>query len=145
MGGLKTCYVPISPLVRLTDPGMVDPCTFMVDPSVAFSARKQGIGYSVRLRKLFLATHPEHPNSEFSFILMTKSDLEDIGGLKTCSAASSLLDGSTDPGMVDPCAFMVDPSGAIPADDPTKFMDLVPLVDALILSNPRPILQLDDF
>ncbi|GJW72434.1 hypothetical protein Tco_0129351 [Tanacetum coccineum] len=79
------------------------------------------------------------------FLVMTKSDLEDIGGLKTCSAASSLLDGSTDPGMVDPCAFMVDPSGAIPADDPTKFMDLVPLVDALILSNPRPILQLDDF
>ncbi|GKF63235.1 hypothetical protein Tco_0186683, partial [Tanacetum coccineum] len=52
---------------------------------------------------------------------------------------------STDPYMVDPCAFMVDPSGAIPADDPTKFMGLVPLVDALLLSNPRPILQLDDF
>ncbi|GJX85135.1 hypothetical protein Tco_0335909 [Tanacetum coccineum] len=38
MGGLKMCYVNFSPLVRLTDPGKVDPCTFMVDLSVAFSA-----------------------------------------------------------------------------------------------------------
>ncbi|GJW11307.1 hypothetical protein Tco_1577134 [Tanacetum coccineum] len=39
-----------------------------------------------------------------------------------CSTAFSLFDGSTDPGMVDPCTFMVDSSGANSADDPTKFM-----------------------
>ncbi|GJS08811.1 ribonuclease H-like domain-containing protein [Tanacetum coccineum] len=33
MGGLKICSVNFSPLMR-----MVDPCAFMVDPSVAFSA-----------------------------------------------------------------------------------------------------------
>ncbi|GJV05628.1 hypothetical protein Tco_1343284 [Tanacetum coccineum] len=44
--------------------------------------------------------------------------------------------------MVDPCAFMVDPSCAFSADGPTKLMGLLPLVDALLLSNPKPILQL---
>ncbi|GJS78151.1 hypothetical protein Tco_0728032 [Tanacetum coccineum] len=48
----------------------------------------------------------------------------------------------TDPGKVDPCTFMVDPSIAFLADDPMKLMVLVLLVDALPLSNPRPILQL---
>nr|GEX41163.1 hypothetical protein [Tanacetum cinerariifolium] len=47
-----------------------------------------------------------------------------------------------DPGKVDPCTFMVDPSIAFLADDPTKLMVLVPLVDTLPLSNPKPILQL---
>nr|GEV26945.1 hypothetical protein [Tanacetum cinerariifolium] len=42
--------------------------------------------------------------------IMTKSDLEDISGLKTCSDDFSLLDKSTDPEMVDLCASMVDPS-----------------------------------
>ncbi|GJR81164.1 hypothetical protein Tco_0151949 [Tanacetum coccineum] len=51
----------------------------------------------------------------------------------------------TDPGKVDPCTFMVDPSIAFSANDPTKLMVLVPLVDALPLSNPRPTLKLDDF
>ncbi|GJZ86169.1 hypothetical protein Tco_0657779 [Tanacetum coccineum] len=37
---------------------------------------------------------------------------------------------------------MVDLSVAFSADDPTKLMVLVSLVDALLLSNPRPILQL---
>nr|GEV49843.1 hypothetical protein [Tanacetum cinerariifolium] len=45
-------------------------------------------------------------------------------------------------GKVDPCPLMVDPSVSFLADDPTKLMVLVPLVDALSLSNPRPILQL---
>ncbi|GJU25032.1 hypothetical protein Tco_1163653 [Tanacetum coccineum] len=79
------------------------------------------------------------------FLVMTKSDLEDMGGLKTCSVTFSATVRLTDPGMVDPCTFMVDPSVAFSADDPTKLMGLVPLVDALLLSNPRPILQLDDF
>nr|GEX82565.1 zf-CCHC domain-containing protein/UBN2 domain-containing protein [Tanacetum cinerariifolium] len=50
----------------------------------------------------------------------------------------------TDPGKVDPCTFIVDPSIAFSADDPTKLMVLVPLVDALPLSNPRPILQQEE-
>ncbi|GJX40166.1 hypothetical protein Tco_0255156 [Tanacetum coccineum] len=37
---------------------------------------------------------------------------------------------------------MVDPSIAFSANDPTKLMVLVLLVDALPLSNPRPMLQL---
>nr|GEX68684.1 uncharacterized protein [Tanacetum cinerariifolium] len=37
MGGLKTCSIDISPSVRLTDPGKVDSCTFIVDPSVPFT------------------------------------------------------------------------------------------------------------
>ncbi|GJU83052.1 hypothetical protein Tco_1285417 [Tanacetum coccineum] len=57
----------------------------------------------------------------------------------------SLLNGSTDPEMVDLCASMVDPLHAVLADSPTKLMGLVPLVDALLLSNPKPILQLGDF
>ncbi|GJV86016.1 hypothetical protein Tco_1525914 [Tanacetum coccineum] len=65
-----------------------------------------------------------------------------MSGLKTCSVTFSLLDGSTDPEMVDPCASMVDPSRAVLADGPTKLIGLVPLVDALPLSNPKPILQL---
>nr|GEX19488.1 RNA-directed DNA polymerase, eukaryota [Tanacetum cinerariifolium] len=44
---------------------------------------------------------------------MTNSDIEDIGVVKTQSAAFSPLVGSMDPGMVDPCTFMIDPSGAI--------------------------------
>ncbi|GJV77691.1 hypothetical protein Tco_1509275 [Tanacetum coccineum] len=44
------------------------------------------------------------------FLIMIKSDLEDICGLKTCSAAFHYL---TDPGMVNP-------SGEISADDPTN-------------------------
>ncbi|GKE24849.1 hypothetical protein Tco_1436361 [Tanacetum coccineum] len=79
------------------------------------------------------------------FLVMAKSDLEDMGGLKTCSATFSAPMRFTDPGMMDPCTFMVDPSVAFLADDPTKLMGLVLLVDALLLSNPRPILQLDDF
>ncbi|GJU19539.1 hypothetical protein Tco_1152881 [Tanacetum coccineum] len=63
--------------------------------------------------------------------------------LKTCSANFSLLDKSTIPEMVDPCASMVDPSRAVLADGPTKLMGLVLLVNALLLSNPKPILQLD--
>ncbi|GKC19967.1 heat shock protein 89.1 isoform 2 [Tanacetum coccineum] len=70
--------------------------------------------------------------------VMIKSDLEDMGGLKTCSATFSATLRFTDPGMVDP-------SVAFSADDPTKLMGLVPLVDDLLLSNPRPILQLDGF
>nr|GEY79026.1 hypothetical protein [Tanacetum cinerariifolium] len=69
---------------------------------------------------------------------MTKSDREDIIGLKTCSANFSLLDGSTDPEMVDLCASMVDPSRAVSAYGPTKLIGLVLLVDALLLSNPKP-------
>nr|GEV02201.1 retrotransposable element Tf2 [Tanacetum cinerariifolium] len=46
-------------------------------------------------------------------------------------------------GKVDPCPLMVDPPVAFSADDPTKLMALVSLVDTLSLSNPRPILQLD--
>ncbi|GKC35635.1 hypothetical protein Tco_1048019 [Tanacetum coccineum] len=68
-----------------------------------------------------------------------------MSGLKTCSATFSLLDRSTDPEMVDLCASMVDPPHAVSADSPTKLMGLVPLVDALLLSNPKPILQLGDF
>ncbi|GKB06279.1 hypothetical protein Tco_0834512 [Tanacetum coccineum] len=60
-----------------------------------------------------------------------------MGGLKTCSVTISPLVRLTDPGMVDP-------SVAFSADDSTKLMILVPLVDALLLSNPRPILQLGD-
>ncbi|GKD58062.1 hypothetical protein Tco_1295571, partial [Tanacetum coccineum] len=44
--------------------------------------------------------------------------------------------------MVDPCTFMVDLSIAFSTDDTTKLMGFVPLVDALLLSNPKPILQL---
>ncbi|GKA42993.1 hypothetical protein Tco_0735653 [Tanacetum coccineum] len=44
--------------------------------------------------------------------------------------------------MVDPCTFMVDPSVAFSTDDPTKLMGFVSLVNALLLSNPIPILQL---
>nr|GEU64888.1 phospholipase-like protein [Tanacetum cinerariifolium] len=54
-------------------------------------------------------------------------------------------EGFADPVMVDPYTFMVDPSVVFSADDPSKFMGLVSLVDALLLSNPRPILQLEDF
>nr|GEV45966.1 hypothetical protein [Tanacetum cinerariifolium] len=46
-----------------------------------------------------------------------------------------------DPGMVDPSAFMVDPSPVNLAVDPTKLVGFVPLVDALLLSNPKPNLQ----
>ncbi|GJY51364.1 putative reverse transcriptase domain-containing protein [Tanacetum coccineum] len=70
------------------------------------------------------------------FLVITKSDLEDIGGLKTCGRL-------TDPDKVDTCTFMVDPSVSFSMDDPTKLMFFVPLVDALLSSNPRPILQLD--
>nr|GEU57542.1 RNA-directed DNA polymerase, eukaryota [Tanacetum cinerariifolium] len=45
-------------------------------------------------------------------------------------------------GLVDPSAFLVDPSPSSSVVDPTKVMGFVPLVDALILSNPKPILQL---
>ncbi|GJX66133.1 hypothetical protein Tco_0300476 [Tanacetum coccineum] len=45
--------------------------------------------------------------------------------------------------MVDPCASMVDPSRAVSTNGPIKLMGLVPLVDALLLSNPKPILQLE--
>ncbi|GJS95481.1 hypothetical protein Tco_0802449 [Tanacetum coccineum] len=79
------------------------------------------------------------------FLVMTKSDLKDMGGLKTCYVTFSSTVRLTDPGMVDPSTFMVDMLMAFSADDPTKLMGLVPLVDALLLSNPRPILQLDDF
>ncbi|GKG03998.1 hypothetical protein Tco_0314385, partial [Tanacetum coccineum] len=58
-----------------------------------------------------------------------------MGGLKTCSATFLAPVRFTDPGMVDS-------SVAFSADDPTKLMGLVSLVDALLLSNPRPILQL---
>ncbi|GJS17158.1 hypothetical protein Tco_0411630 [Tanacetum coccineum] len=68
-----------------------------------------------------------------------------MSGLKTCSATFSLLDGSSDPEMVDSCASMVDPSRAVSADSPTNLMGLVPLVDALLLSNPKPILKLEPF
>nr|GEW52922.1 hypothetical protein [Tanacetum cinerariifolium] len=44
--------------------------------------------------------------------------------------------------MADPSTFKVDPSPANSAFDPTKLMGFVPLVDALLLSNPKPILQL---
>ncbi|GJV31112.1 hypothetical protein Tco_1391512 [Tanacetum coccineum] len=44
--------------------------------------------------------------------------------------------------MVDLCTFLVDPLIAFSTDDPTKLMDFVPLVDALLLSNHKPILQL---
>ncbi|GJW02709.1 hypothetical protein Tco_1561565, partial [Tanacetum coccineum] len=67
-----------------------------------------------------------------------------MSGLKTCSANFSLLDESRNPEMVDPYASMVDPSRAVSADGLTKLMGLVPLVDALLLSNPKPILQLDE-
>ncbi|GJW60860.1 retrovirus-related pol polyprotein from transposon TNT 1-94 [Tanacetum coccineum] len=77
--------------------------------------------------------------------LMTKSDREDMSGLKTYSATFSLLDRSTDPEMVDPCAFMVDLSCAVSADGPTKFMSLVPVLDTLLLLNPKPILQIGLF
>ncbi|GJT52259.1 hypothetical protein Tco_0978416 [Tanacetum coccineum] len=79
------------------------------------------------------------------FIVITKSDLEDKGGLKTCYVPFWSLLRLTNPGMVDPCPLMVDPSVAFSANDPMKLIILVPLVDALLLSNPRPILQLDDF
>ncbi|GJZ42101.1 hypothetical protein Tco_0588987 [Tanacetum coccineum] len=79
------------------------------------------------------------------FLVMTKSDLEDMSGLKTCYVPFSAPDRFTDPGMVDLCTFMVDPSVAFSADEPIKLMGFVPLVDALLLSNPIPILQLDDF
>ncbi|GJZ73780.1 hypothetical protein Tco_0637926 [Tanacetum coccineum] len=46
--------------------------------------------------------------------------------------------------MVDPCASMVDPSRAVSTDGPIKLTGLVPLVDALLLSNPKSILQLGD-
>ncbi|GJZ77209.1 reverse transcriptase domain-containing protein [Tanacetum coccineum] len=77
--------------------------------------------------------------------VITKSDLEDMGGLKTCSVTFSPLVRLTDPDKVDSCTFMVDPSVAFSVDDSIKFISLVPLVDALLLSNPRPFLQLDDF
>ncbi|GJY63394.1 hypothetical protein Tco_0464854 [Tanacetum coccineum] len=44
--------------------------------------------------------------------------------------------------MVDPCTLMVEPLVVFPMDDPAKLMGFVPLVDALLLSNPKPILQL---
>ncbi|GJZ26284.1 reverse transcriptase domain-containing protein [Tanacetum coccineum] len=44
--------------------------------------------------------------------------------------------------MVDPSAFKVDPSHANSAVNPTKLMGFVSLVDALLLSNPKPILLL---
>ncbi|GKC68343.1 hypothetical protein Tco_1100941 [Tanacetum coccineum] len=47
-------------------------------------------------------------------------------------------------GKVDSCPLMVDSSITFLADDPTKHMVLVLLVDALSLSNPRPILQLEE-
>ncbi|GJZ46058.1 hypothetical protein Tco_0593654 [Tanacetum coccineum] len=65
-----------------------------------------------------------------------------MGGLKTCSATFWLVDGSTDPGMVDLSAFMVDPSPAKVVVGPTKHIYFVTFVDALLLSNPKPILQL---
>ncbi|GJX89779.1 hypothetical protein Tco_0343105 [Tanacetum coccineum] len=76
------------------------------------------------------------------FLTIAKSDREDIGGLKTCSVYFWLLDGSTDQGMVDLSAFLVDSLPASSLVDPTKLMGFVPLVDALLLSNPKPILQL---
>ncbi|GKA04081.1 hypothetical protein Tco_0676862 [Tanacetum coccineum] len=77
----------------------------------------------------------EGPNN---FALIAYSS---IGSSSSKSESSLRL---TDPGKVDPCPLMVDPSVAFPADDPTKLMVLVSLVDALSLSNPRPILQLVD-
>nr|GEV45731.1 hypothetical protein [Tanacetum cinerariifolium] len=47
-----------------------------------------------------------------------------------------------DPEMVDSSAFLVDLSPASSVVDPTKLMGFVSLVDALLLSNPKPILQL---
>ncbi|GJR20893.1 reverse transcriptase domain-containing protein [Tanacetum coccineum] len=44
--------------------------------------------------------------------------------------------------MVDPYALMMDPSHVFLAVDSTKLVGFVPLVDALLLSNPKPILQL---
>nr|GEZ30601.1 hypothetical protein [Tanacetum cinerariifolium] len=66
------------------------------------------------------------------------------GGLSsnvTSSDSSNFIVRLTDPGKVDPCTCMVDPFVAF-LDDPTKLMFLVPLFDALLSSNPIPILQL---
>ncbi|GKE49470.1 hypothetical protein Tco_1480728 [Tanacetum coccineum] len=68
-----------------------------------------------------------------------------MSGLKTCSAAFSAPDGFTDPGTVDPFTFKMDPLESLSVDDLTKDTGLVPLVEALLLSNPKPILQLDVF
>ncbi|GJT75908.1 uncharacterized mitochondrial protein-like protein [Tanacetum coccineum] len=50
---------------------------------------------------------------------------------------------STDPGMVDPSAFKVDLLLAKSVDGLTKLIGFVPLVDALLLSNAKLILQLE--
>ncbi|GKF83404.1 hypothetical protein Tco_0245060, partial [Tanacetum coccineum] len=44
--------------------------------------------------------------------------------------------------MVDPYALMVDPSPANSVVDLRKLVGFVSLVDALLLSNPKPNLQL---
>nr|GEX67404.1 copia protein [Tanacetum cinerariifolium] len=49
-----------------------------------------------------------------------------------------------DEGKVDSCPLMVDLSVTCSANDLTKLSVLVPLVDALLLLNPRPILQLEE-
>ncbi|GJT65587.1 hypothetical protein Tco_1017067 [Tanacetum coccineum] len=54
-----------------------------------------------------------------------------------CSFPFSLSLRLTDLGKVDLCPLMVDPAVAFSADDPTKLMVLVPLGDALSLSNPK--------
>ncbi|GJS03495.1 hypothetical protein Tco_0320003 [Tanacetum coccineum] len=84
-------------------------------------------------------------SSYYVLVSSTKSDLEGIGGLKSCFVPFSLSLRLTNPCKVDSCPLMVDSSITFLADDPTKHMVLVPLVDALSLSNPRPILQLGDF
>nr|GEU66456.1 hypothetical protein [Tanacetum cinerariifolium] len=61
-----------------------------------------------------------------------------------CSATFWLVDGSMDPGTMHPSAFKVDPSPAKVAIGPTKLNCFVSLVDTLLLSNPKPILQLED-
>ncbi|GKB56520.1 hypothetical protein Tco_0912706, partial [Tanacetum coccineum] len=69
---------------------------------------------------------------------MTKSNLEDIGGLKTCSATFSPLDGSTYPGMVDPSGAISDE--VFPAEEqplPTVVSPTIDLPGYITDSNPE--------